>query len=79
MYLTGILHYIDIVFHVAILVITEVLSSESKIKECRIRVDFVIIISFSVIFSKNLLIIIQGYRKRRLLVDNSCFTLFHII
>jgi hypothetical protein len=50
MYLISILHQINIVFHVAILVITEVLSSENKIKEYRIRVDFVIIISFNIIF-----------------------------
>jgi hypothetical protein len=58
MYLISILHHTNIIFYVVILIITEVLSSESKIKECRIRVNFVIIINFNVIFSKNLPIII---------------------
>jgi hypothetical protein len=54
MRLTSILHYIDIAFHLAIPVITEILSSEDRIKEYRIRIDFVVIISVSVVFSKNL-------------------------
>ena len=51
---TSILHYTDIAFHLAIPVITEILSSEGRIEECHIRIDFVVVISVSVVFSKNL-------------------------
>jgi hypothetical protein len=56
--LISILHYIDIAFYFVILIITEVLSLKGKIKECRIRVNFVVIISVNIIFSKNLLAIV---------------------
>jgi hypothetical protein len=58
MLLISILYYINIAFYLAISVITEVLSLKSKIKEYRIRVNFVVIISISIIFSKNLSAII---------------------
>jgi hypothetical protein len=54
----SILYYIDIAFYLAILVITEVLSSENKIKKYYIRVNFVVIININIVFSNNLLVII---------------------
>jgi hypothetical protein len=50
----SILYYTDIAFHLAIPVIMEILSSEGRIEEYRIRIDFVVVISVSVVFSKNL-------------------------
>jgi hypothetical protein len=76
--LIDVLHYTDIAFKLSILVITEILSSNSRIKKSRICVEFIVFISFDVVFSKNLPAIIQENRKRRILASDSYFTLFHV-
>jgi hypothetical protein len=58
MRLISVLHYADIAFHLAILIITKILYSESRIKKSRIRINLVIVISFGIVFSKNLPVII---------------------
>ena len=75
---TALLHYTDIAFHLAIPVIAEVFNSERRIKESYVYIDLVIIISFGVIFSKNLLIIINRDNKRYFLIINSLFILFYV-
>jgi hypothetical protein len=74
----SILYHINIVFKLSISVITEILSSKNKIKKSRIYVKFIVLVSFDVIFSKNLPVIIQRNRKRRILASDFCFTLFHV-
>jgi len=62
MYLTSILHYIDKADYLVILVIFEILKPEREIKKDYHYINLVITINIEVVFSKNLLIIINKNR-----------------
>jgi hypothetical protein len=59
---TSVLHHGDVAFHLAIPVVTEVLHSEGRIEKSRICIDLVVVVSFGIVFSKNLPAIVQGNR-----------------